>query len=74
MITELMAIKLIAFLCPPESSAVKVGQGVFRVRIMVSVLSLGEDVAQHLRSGSRRDRAATQLSSSLLLISIQINQ
>lgn len=50
------------------------GQGVFWVRIMVSVLPSGADVAQHLRSGSRVDRAATQLSSSLLLISIQINQ
>lgn len=53
MITELMAIKLIAFLCPPVSSAVKVGQGVFWLRIMVSVLPLGADVSQHLRSGSR---------------------
>ena len=63
MITELMAIKLIAFLCPPESSAVKVGQGVFWLRVMVSALSSGADVAQHLRPASRVDRAAAPLSS-----------
>lgn len=68
-----MAIKLIAFLCPPESSAVKVGQGVFCLRIMVPVLSSGVAVAQHLCSGCRIDRAATQLSSSSLSISVQIN-
>lgn len=48
-----MAIKMIAFLGPPESSAVKVGQGVFWLRIMVSVLPLGADGSQHLLSGSR---------------------
>lgn len=52
MITELIAIKLIAFPCPPESSAVKVGLGFFWLEIMVSVLPLGADVSQHLRSGS----------------------
>lgn len=73
MITELMAIKLIAFLCPPESSAVIVGQDIFWLRIMVSVLSSG----QMWPSTCALDpgyRASTQLSSSLLLISIQINQ
>lgn len=66
MITEVMAIKLIAFLCPPGSAAVKVGQGVFWARVMVAALSSGADVAQHLRSASRTDRAAAQLSPSLL--------
>jgi len=58
MITELMAVKLMAFLCPPESSGVRVGQGIFWRRVMVWVLSSGADVAQHLRSGARRSRAA----------------
>lgn len=66
MITELIAIKLIVFLCLPKSAAVKGRQGVFWVRIMVFVLSLGADVAQHLRSTSWTDRAAAQLSASLL--------
>lgn len=66
MITELIAIKLIAFLCAPKSAAVKGRQGVFWVRVMVSMPSLGADVAQHLRSTSWTDRTAAQLSARLL--------